>query len=140
MKHRQSRVKELILRELGAIISREVSFAAQLVTVQDVDLTPDFKNCHVHVGVLGTSDQRRDAMHKLHEMRPMLQHEMAKRVILKFTPHLHFHLDQALERGTKVMEVLRQIDEVSPEPKEDDDDYDHDQGHDEPSDEENKPR
>jgi ribosome-binding factor A len=117
MKHRPSRVKELILRELGAIISRELTFDAQLVTVHAVDLTPDFKQCHVHVGVLGTDAQRRDAMHKLHETRPMLQHELSRRVVMKFTPHLHFHLDEAIERGTKVMEILRQIDDVIPPPE-----------------------
>ena len=35
-------------------------------------------------------------------------------MILKFTPQLHFHLDEAIERGTKVMEIMRQIDEVAP--------------------------
>ena len=122
MKHRQSRVKELIMRELGAIVTREVTFSAQLVTVHGVDLTPDFKHCHVFVGVLGTDPQRRDAMHKLHDMRPLLQHELSKRVILKFTPQLHFHLDEAIERGTKVMEIIRQIDEVAPEPLEPEED------------------
>ena len=126
MKHRQSRVKELMLRELGAVISRELSFDAALVTVHDVDLTPDFKHCHVHVGVMGTDPQRRQAMTKLHGARPLLQHELSRRVILKFTPQLHFHLDEAIERGTKVMEIMRQIDEVSPLPVEDDEE-DHDE-------------
>ena len=29
-------------------------------------------------------------------------------------PALHFHLDHSVERGTKVMEIMRQIDEVTP--------------------------
>ena len=49
----------------------------------------------------------------------LLQHELSKRVVLKFTPQLHFHLDEAIERGTKVMEIMRQIDDVVP-PAEDD--------------------
>lgn len=117
MKHRQSRVKELIMRELGAIVARELTFSAQLVTVHGVDLTPDFKHCHVFVGVLGTEPQRKQAMRTLHEMRPLLQHELSKRVVMKFTPQLHFRLDEAIERGTKVMEIIRQIDEVAPEPE-----------------------
>ncbi len=114
MKNRPARVRELILRELGAIIAREFTFTAKLVTVQAVDLTPDFKHCHVHVGVLGTESEQKKAIGKLQESRPHLQHELAKRVVLKFTPQLHFHLDEAIERGTRVMEVLRQIDEVTP--------------------------
>lgn len=120
MKNRPARVRELILREIGVIISRELTFpAGALVTVQAVDLTPDFKHCHIYVGVLGPEKTKPAIMSKLHEHRPLLQHELSKRVILKYTPHLHFHLDLAIERGTKVMEILRQIDEThAPEAEE----------------------
>ena len=114
MKNRPARVKELILRELGALVARELTFSAKLVTVHAVDLSADFKHCHVHVGVLGDDKQRRAAIGKLHEHRPLLQHELSKRVVLKFTPQLHFHLDEAIERGTKVMEIMRQIDDIVP--------------------------
>ncbi len=114
MKNRPARVKELILRELGALVARELTFSAKLVTVHAVDLSADFKHCHVHVGVLGDDKERRAAIGKLHENRPLLQHELSKRVILKFTPQLHFHLDEAIERGTKVMEIMRQIDDIVP--------------------------
>ena len=98
MKNRPARVRELILRELGAIIAREFTFTAKLVTVQAVDLTADFKHCHVHVGVLGAPPDQKKAIGKLQESRPHLQHELAKRVILKYTPQLHFHLDEEDER------------------------------------------
>ena len=114
MKNRPARVRELIMREIGAIITRELTFDAALVTVQGVDLTPDFKHCHIFVGVLGTDAQQRAAIGKLAEHRPLLQHELSKRVILKYTPHVHFHLDKALERGTKVMEIIRQLEESAP--------------------------
>ena len=113
MKNRPARVRELIQRELGAIIMREMNFT-MLVTIQGVDLTADFKHCHVHVGVLGSEREQRDAIHALAERRPHLQHELSKRVILKYTPALHFHLDHSVERGTKVMEIMRQIDAVTP--------------------------
>ena len=114
MKNRPARVRELIQRELGAIIGRELTFRATLVTVHGVDLTPDFRHCHVFIGVLGTEPQQREALASLNQNRQMLQHELSKRVIMKFTPQLHFRFDAALERGTKVMEIMRQIDEVSP--------------------------
>ncbi len=114
MKNRPARVKELLLRELGAIISRDFTFAAKLVTVHGVDLSADFKHCHVHVGVLGTEKEQRAAIGKLQENRPTIQHELSRRVILKYTPQLHFHLDETVERGTKIMEIMRQIDEIAP--------------------------
>lgn len=121
MKNRPARVRELIQRELGAIVMHEMNFT-KLVTIQAVDLTADFKHCHVHVGVLGNEREQRDAIHALAERRPHLQHELSKRVILKYTPALHFHLDHSVERGTKVMEIMRQIDEITPPAAEPDED------------------
>ncbi len=114
MKNRPARVRELIQRELGAIIGRELTFRATLVTIHGVDLTPDFRHCHVFIGVLGTAPQQREALVKLNENRQVLQRELSKRVILKFTPQLHFRFDESVERGTKVMEIMRQIDDITP--------------------------
>ena len=113
MKNRPARVRELIQRELGAVIAREMNFT-KLVTVQAVDLTADFKHCHVHIGVLGSEPEQRDVIQALAEQRPHLQHELSKRVILKYTPRLHFHLDHSVERGTKITEIMRQIDVITP--------------------------
>ena len=32
-----------------------------------------------------------------------------KRVVLKYTPQLHFEIDHALERGDRVMRILNEI-------------------------------
>ena len=120
MKFRPKRVRELIQRELGTIISRELTFTAKLVTIHSVDLTPDFKNCHVYFSALGTDEERTQALRKLVEHRAHLQHELAQRVILKFTPTLHFHIDESIVRGVRVTEILRQIDEKLPPPADED--------------------
>ncbi|MBV9127431.1 MAG: 30S ribosome-binding factor RbfA [Verrucomicrobia bacterium] len=117
MKFRPNRVRELIQRELGALIQREMTFDAKLVTVHGVDLTPDFKNCHVYISAIGTADERRDAVQKLAAHRAHLQHELSRRVILKYTPALHFHLDDSIERGVRVTAILNEIDTVLPPPE-----------------------
>jgi NADPH2:quinone reductase len=43
MKHRLERVCEVLKRELGIIICRELDFGSVLVTVSAVDITPDLK-------------------------------------------------------------------------------------------------
>ena len=116
MKHRLPRVNELLKRELSDLLNREVSFQAALVTVQQVDVTPDLKHAHVFISVIGSEEQARAAMAALHEKRTHLQHLLSKRVILKYTPHLHFKLDEAIERGTRVINILSQIDIPPDEP------------------------
>lgn len=109
MKHRLLRVNELLKRELSTIIPREVSFEGALVTVNQVDVTPDLKHAHVYVSVLGKDDLQATTMAKLEENRVILQTALAKSVTLKYTPHIVFHLDNSIERGARVFEILRQI-------------------------------
>lgn len=110
MKHRLERVREVIKRELSEIIAREISFGAALVTVQEADITPDLKHAYIYISVLGNESDQKHAMAKLQEHRKMLQAAMSKRVILKYTPQLHFRFDEALERGTRVIDLLEKID------------------------------
>lgn len=118
MKHRLSRVNEVLKRELGDLMTRECRFAAQLVTVQQVDVTPDLKHAHVYISVIGSEAESHEALATLHAARPHLQRVMSKRVVLKYTPHLHFKLDAAAERGDRVLNIMSElpIDETPAEP------------------------
>lgn len=115
MKNRLNRVNEVLKRELSTLIQREFTFQAKLVTVQEVDITPDLKSAHIYIGVIGTPEEQHAAMAQLHDARQRLQHELSRRVILKFTPHLHFQLDQAGERGDRVLQILEDL-HLPPEP------------------------
>jgi len=115
MKHRLLRVNELVKRELSGILAREVSFESAIVTINHVDVTADLKNAHVFVSVLG-SDGGTAVINKLEAHRPALQAELARHVVLKYTPHLVFHLDDSIARGTRVIEIMRELE--APEGKE----------------------
>jgi ribosome-binding factor A len=109
MKHRMLRVNEVVKRELSGVIAREIAFEGALVSINHVDVSSDLKSAHVFVSVLG-SESGEKVMNKLEEHRPALQSELARRVTMKFTPHLLFHLDESIARGSRVVEILQQID------------------------------
>lgn len=111
MKHRLVRVAEILKRELSTAILREVPADGALVTVNAVDVTPDLRHATVHVGVMGTAAQQRGVMERLEQHRVLLQSECAKRVVLKFTPQLHFRLDASIERGTRVLNILDELED-----------------------------
>jgi ribosome-binding factor A len=102
------RVNELLKRELSGIIAREISFAGALVTINHVDVSADLKNAHVFVSVLGP-DLGASVISKLASHRATLQAELARHVTMKYTPHLSFHLDDSIERGARVIEILQEI-------------------------------
>jgi ribosome-binding factor A len=108
MKHRLLRVNELVKRELSRIVTRDLDFDGLLVTINQVNVTPDLRNAHVFVSVLGKGSAS-GVIQKLEANRTTLQAEMSKTVILKYTPHLVFHLDDSIERGTRVFKILEEI-------------------------------
>ena len=112
MKHRMLRVNEVVKRELSGILAREISFEGALVTINHVEVTSDLKSAHVFFSVLGSASSE-TVMNKLEEHRPAFQSELARRVTMKFTPHLLFHLDESVARGSRVVEILQQIDSDS---------------------------
>jgi ribosome-binding factor A len=112
MKHRLERVNEVVKRELSELVSREVNFEPEvLVTITAVDITPNLKQCHVYVSVIGASHQKSDVIAELERHRISLQRELSKRVVLKYTPHLHFKLDNSIERGSRILEIIQDLDE-----------------------------
>jgi ribosome-binding factor A len=108
MKHRQLRVNELVKRELSGIIAREINFEGALVSVNAVDVAPDLKSARVFVSILGTVNSA-SVIDKLEGHRPALQAELSRHVVLKYTPHLNFHLDESIKRGARVLEILDDI-------------------------------
>jgi ribosome-binding factor A len=116
MKHRQLRVNEVVKRELSGIIAREINFEGTLVSINAVDVAPDLKSAHVFVSVLG-SESGASVLSKLESHRVALQAGLARHVVLKYTPHLVFHLDDSIERGTRIIEIMQQLETPQAEEK-----------------------
>ncbi|MEM0967757.1 MAG: 30S ribosome-binding factor RbfA [Verrucomicrobiota bacterium] len=110
MSQRLKRVSELMKRELSELLNRDFEFQGTLVSIHDIDLTPDLKNAHVYISTLGAKGKEEEIVSRLQNQRSMLQAKLSKRVILKYTPHLHFHYDDSIKRGTDIVSLMDSID------------------------------
>ena len=111
MKHRLERVNEVIRRELSDLVSREVLLSSKvLVTIPAVSITPDLRQCHVYVSVIGKPEDKARVIAELEAHRTTLQADLAKRVVLKYTPHLYFRIDESIERGNRVLKIIQDLD------------------------------
>ena len=112
---RHHRVRELLKREVGAVLRREIpADEAGLITVSDVGLAGDLKSATIYLGVIGGTAQQKKALALVNEHRPHLQRLVGRAVVLKYTPKLHFELDASLERGNRVLEILDDIERTAP--------------------------
>jgi len=130
MNNRMARVRSLMKRELSEILQKDFSFPGVLVTVNEVDVTPDLRNAHAFIGILGDEVQRRKVVAELNARRGMIQRKIGDRVALKYTPQLHFKCDDSVERGVRVVALIDQLDTLCPPASEGDEASDVDEGSD----------
>src|SRR6185503_7129019 len=108
--HRMLRVRELLKREIGEILRRELPVdQAGLITVNDVDLSGDLRNAKVFIGFLGSAEQQRTGLALLQQNRARIQNLMAKSVFLRYIPRLHFVMDESIVRGNRVLAIITEL-------------------------------
>ena len=113
--HRLLRVRELLKRQIGEAIRREIPVdQAGLITVNDVDVSGDLRHATVFIGMLGSEEQQRTGLLLLHKNRQRLQGLLAKSVVLKYIPHLRFVADDSVLRGNRVLSILAELENESP--------------------------
>ena len=110
MSQRLLRVCELLKREIGLVITRDYAFDA-LVTVTAVDVTPDLRQGHVFVGIIGGEGEKSKILNRLNKDHGQIQRKVSRRVVLKYTPQLHFKIDDSVERGVHVLSVIQELEE-----------------------------
>ena len=113
MSLRLERVRELLKREIGAVIRRELPVhEAGLINVNDLEVAPNLKNATVFIGILGGKAQKAKGMELLERSRKRIQGLVAKGVVLKYTPRLRFVLDESIERGNRVLKIIEELEKL----------------------------
>ena len=113
--HRLLRVRELLRREIGEAIRREMPVEqAGLITVNEVEVTGDLRLATVFIGVFGSPEQKKTGLQMLQRYRIRIQTLVAKAVVLKYVPQLRFIVDDSITRGNKVLAILAELERSSP--------------------------
>lgn len=111
---RLERVRELLKRQIGEVIRRELPLSeAGVITVNEVTVTNDFQSATVYVGIVGTEAQRKKGFALLQQERKRIQGLVGRAIVLKYTPQLRFILDESISRGNRVLEILDEIERSS---------------------------
>ena len=107
---RIQRVRELLKREIGEVIRREFEVSeVGLITVNDVDVTGDLHSAVVFISILGRPEQQKRALLLLAEHRKRIQGLVGRAVVLKYTPTLRFKVDDSVNRGNRVLEIMAEL-------------------------------
>ena len=106
---RQLRVSELVRHAVADVLVRgelrEPSLDGQVITVPEVRMSPDLKIADIYVMPLGGADQDR-ILRTLGDNRRRMRGLVAKRVQLKYTPDIRFHLDTRFDEAGRIDDLL----------------------------------
>ena len=110
MTTRQEKVKEFLKEEISDILRRDLKDPRLgFVTVTDSEITVDLRHAKIYVSIMGTDKEREESMAVLKNSQRFVRQAFAKRCTMKVLPEIEFRLDESVDRGARISELLEQI-------------------------------
>lgn len=119
MSQRNVRVNELLRREISDVLHTRFRQESVYITITAVNVTPDHRTAQVFFSVLGSRQDSRQAHSWLAQNCREIRHQVGKRIVLKYLPHLRFEYDPSIERGANIIQILDNIQDDSLEEHDD---------------------
>ena len=110
MTRRTERINELLRAEISDLLQRDLKDPriSGLVSITEVDVSPDLRKAKVFVSVLGEEAEQESTMEAFTAAARYLRQQLTKRLTLRRTPELTFLRDDSLERGAHILALLDQ--------------------------------
>lgn len=109
MSRRMDRVNVLVRQEISKIMLTDLKDPrlSEVVSVTRVDTAPDLRTAKVYISVFGDAEAKSRNMEALTAAGGYI-HRSLKRSLssLKFIPFLSFQLDESIELGAEMLEII----------------------------------
>jgi ribosome-binding factor A len=106
-----ARLREQLQHEIGNVIMQEMRDPRipPVVTVMSVKLAQDTRNATVFISVYGNDTEKENAITALNAAAAYIQRMVSARVTIKNFPQLYFKLDNSIEHGQHINDLLKEI-------------------------------
>ena len=111
MTRRMDRVNVLLRQEISNVLATELKDPrlSEVVSVTSVDSSADLRLAKVFVSVLGSRQDKMNTLKALRSASGFIHRNMRRQLKLKNVPSLQFQLDESIERGEELMELIRKV-------------------------------
>lgn len=110
--HRKEKINAQIQRELSLIIRQKTKDARlhnNTMSITGVKATPDLKVATVYISVMGDADEKADVMAALDSAKGFLRSCLGRTMKTHMIPELHFKLDESVEYGMHIDQILKSL-------------------------------
>ena len=102
------KVAALLKREVSVLINNKMSEKIDIVSVTDVEVTADLKDAKIYISFLDSAKEK-EILSFLDEKKAEFQKILGKKLSMKFTPRLHYLVDNYQEKIDKVEKLLEEV-------------------------------
>ncbi|MBR3003138.1 MAG: 30S ribosome-binding factor RbfA [Clostridia bacterium] len=108
--NRMDRVNEELKKELSIIIDHNLKNPniTGIISVTKVKTSPDLKFAKVYISLLNC-ESKKNTLEGLKNATGFIRTEIAKRVNLRYTPEIIFEIDDSMEYGARIENILKNI-------------------------------
>ena len=107
---RPERVAQMVQQLLGEIFARGMRDPRiGFVTITGVKMSADLRDARVYWTVHGDPEQRKHTEKGLEAARGFLRREIGLELKLRVVPELHFTYDEAIDRGERIEQLIKQV-------------------------------
>lgn len=111
MNTRGERIKKALIKEISEIVQMRIKDPRieGIISVTDVELSPDYRHAKVYISIYGDDEQKQRIMDAIEESSSFVRKEVGRRIRLRHVPELKFFLDESLEKGKKITDLIDKI-------------------------------
>ena len=109
MRHnRAARVGDEIQKVISQLLLTEVKDPRipMMTSVMEVRMSSDLTHATVFLSVYGSQQEKRECMEAVNRASGFIRSQIAKRIKLRVAPELHFKLDESIEKGMDLMNLI----------------------------------
>ncbi len=109
--NRIDRISEEVKKELSLVVRelKDPRLNTSMVSVVNVTVTKDLRFAKAYISVLGDEAAKKGAMDALKGAAGFIRKEIGHRIDLRYTPEFSFVLDDSIEYGSHINEVLKNL-------------------------------
>ncbi len=108
---RIERLNHTYQEEISMILMKEIKDEnIKFVTITDCEITNDLSYAKVYITIFD-KDKKESTLKALEKAKGFIRTELAKRVQIRHTPELRFVIDESIEYGNKIDNIIEKIHE-----------------------------
>ncbi|MEZ0535801.1 30S ribosome-binding factor RbfA [Caldicellulosiruptoraceae bacterium PP1] len=110
---RVDRVSEEVKKAISEIIQYELKdprLNVGLISIVKVNLSKDLRYAKIYVSIFDNNPENiQSSLLALRNSVPYIRREIAKRIKLRYTSEITFELDDSIEYGARISEILNKL-------------------------------